>query len=78
MTDPLANVERLIDGAPEVPNHTPMQPADLRAACEAYLRENGWTEHPGTMWTHAEKPVPACDLGALDVQWARDGIGGAS
>lgn len=70
------------DDGGEVPNHTPMQPAELRAACETYLRENGWERRPRPLggrrsWLRASYGFRS--LGeALDVQWARDGIGGAT
>ncbi len=49
----------------------------LRASCEAYLREHGWEQvRGGEVWRDAGGYMTF--VKALDVQWARDGIGGAS
>lgn len=59
--------------------------ADLRAACEAYLRENGWESDEGPDALYPDSPWFLDGFAyhhslseALAFQWARDGIGGAS
>lgn len=55
---------------------------DLRAACEAYLRENGWTEDEEGLWGHPQVRITfggtAYFGDALMAQFKRDGIGDAS
>lgn len=54
----------------------------LRAACEAYLRESGWGQRDDGLWGHPEVRITlggfARFADALDAQFKRDGIGGAT
>lgn len=75
MTDPLANVERLLM----------MRPAELHAACEAYLLAGGWEKRgrhvifPESCWHRRALGAGMFRFEeALAIQFRRDGIGGVT
>ena len=49
----------------------PLPGSELRAACEAWLRDRKWRRAKGTWWDEGNGRLSLGE--ALDVQWARDG-----